>query len=882
MNGHRTAWLLLAILGCNDQTLSTFNAFPEAEIISHADGASILEGYPELFSGQVSDPDHGPEDLLVTWLVGEETRCAAAAPDATGLSECELVVYEGDTELTLAVVDPQNAGSSALLTFNVVPTDAPVVDIVSPVSNEAYFADQAIIFNATVTDDHDSASSLDIWWECAAHGQIDTGMEVTIDGAVSGFATLPAGEHPLTLYAEDTAGKIGSDSVVIDVGDNNSAPTCEITEPATQGAGGEGDAISFAAVVSDAETAAESLNVSWSSDLQGTLGSSVPDSSGDVAFSTEALGMGMHVVTMTVADEIGASCTDTVPVVIGVAPTISLDSPTTGDVVEEGGAILFSATISDDTTDPVDMAMSWVSDIDGEFSTTGADSSGEARFTWTDLSSGRHQIAVTVTDEDGITSTALVDVTVDGLPSAPTVSISPNPASASDSLNAVIDVAAVDPEGDTLIYGYTWYRDGVLSTASSSSVLPSSATTRDELWKVVVVANDGIGDGDPGEASLTIANTAPTISSVTISPDPAGANDVLTCSYSGFSDSDGDSDITQLAWTINGSSAGTGSTLASGYVAGDVIVCTVTPYDGTDFGTALTDTLTIGNSAPVLADVELSPDPATEADTLTCTPGSTTDSDGTTKFTYKYAWLVDGADPGVLSSTLLPSYFAAGESVVCVVTPNDGIDDGAAVTSNTVTISNTAPSISSVTISPNPAKSNDTLTCSYSGYTDIDGDADQSTYVWEVNGSVAGAASTLSGVFTRGNSVSCTVTPYDGIDDGTALSDTVTIENSEPEISAVSISPSSPGTEDTLTATVTATDADGDSITLTYSWYVNGTYVTSGSSLDSSYTEKGDVIYVAVEPDDGTATGNLETSSSVTVGNTAPSAPTVSISPEYV
>ena len=93
-----------------------------------------------------------------------------------------------------------------------------------------------------------------------------------------------------------------------------------------------------------------------------------------------------------------------------------------------------------------------------------------------------------------------------------------------------------------------------------------------------------------------------------------------------------------------------------------------------------------------------------------------------------------------------------------------------------MTIGNTAPSIDLVEITPDPATAPSTLTCSYDGYSDDDGDADASTYEWFIDGVSVGTDSTLAGVFVGGDSVT-TVTPDDGTDTGTALSAIQNISN---------------------------------------------------------------------------------------------------------
>ena len=70
------------------------------------------------------------------------------------------------------------------------------------------------------------------------------------------------------------------------------------------------------------------------------------------------------------------------------------------------------------------------------------------------------------------------------------------------------------------------------------------------------------------------------------------------------------------------------------------------------------------DTEPELADVTLSPDPAYEGDTFTCTEGTTTDADGTTSFSYTYAWTVSGTDPGVTDNELSSDYYGSGDDII--------------------------------------------------------------------------------------------------------------------------------------------------------------------------------------------------------------------------
>ena len=92
-------------------------------------------------------------------------------------------------------------------------------------------------------------------------------------------------------------------------------------------------------------------------------------------------------------------------------------------------------------------------------------------------------------------------------------------------------------------------------------------------------------------------NTAPQVSSVIVTPSSPTETDVLACYYT-YSDIDNDPDMSSITWSINGVlTTSVGSTLSSGYTTGDYVTCTVSAYDGTDYGnTASTDVLIISSN----------------------------------------------------------------------------------------------------------------------------------------------------------------------------------------------------------------------------------------------------------------------------------------------
>ena len=126
----------------------------------------------------------------------------------------------------------------------------------------------------------------------------------------------------------------------------------------------------------------------------------------------------------------------------------------------------------------------------------------------------------------------------------------------------------------------------------------------------------------------------------------------------------------------------------------------------------------------------------------------------------------------------------------------------------------------------------------------------------------------------------------DGIADSNTASVVVTLTNSAPTISSVTLSSDSPKLTDTVTATVTAADADGDALTFTYAWSINGQAVQTDHNVSSATdslnlsttinpsTGKppviGDVITVLVTPNDGHVDGTAVSSEQAIILDRAP------------
>jgi formylglycine-generating enzyme required for sulfatase activity len=162
----------------------------------------------------------------------------------------------------------------------------------------------------------------------------------------------------------------------------------------------------------------------------------------------------------------------------------------------------------------------------------------------------------------------------------------------------------------------------------------------------------------------------------------------------------------------------------------------VTPYDGTDAGTAVTSAAaTAANTPPVVTSVSLTTSAVRTNDTLTAN-AVTTDADADT-VTLAYLWSVNGtAVSGATTSSLSgATSFQKGDVVGVTVIPNDGASSGTAVASSTVTVLDTAPTEPGVALRPEVPELGEGLTCSVgSPGTDDDGDAITYDFEWEREG----------------------------------------------------------------------------------------------------------------------------------------------------
>jgi formylglycine-generating enzyme required for sulfatase activity len=878
----------LCLLGCGTETSTkAFNVEPEVQIQSHGDGAEFQEGYEAEFIGMISDLNHDNDELLASWYVGEELACDWEPPDPMGNTACSIALSPEDSVVSVLVADPQNGSGRAEISVVVLPTQAPSAKLVFPVADGSYYSDQLITFKGMFSDEEDEAALLTGFWESNVEGALELNTTPDTSGEIEDFGYLSAGQHAISLHVEDTTGKTAAESVIITVGGPNNIPSCDITEPADSSAAVIGDMVVFRGLASDLDIPSTSLAIEWASDKDGSLGEGTVNSAGELSLPYADLSSDTHAITLRVADEVGAECFDSIIFSVGTPPHLTLSSPVDGEIYSLGDSIPFYAEISDPEDQPSEVSLEWSSDIDGSLSSQPSNSSGVAQFSKSTLSAGTHNLTVTAQDTTGLTSDAVVSFRVNTPPDMPSVSITPEPAETNDNLLASVGSSS-DADGDVVTLAYLWMKNGVATSNTSASV-PSGDTAKGELWTVRVTPHDGTTEGPFAEASITISNSAPSVSSVVVSPSQPMVADLLTCTAS-IQDADSESPTESYLWIrqSSGELLGTGSSLqlSSSLVSrGELIACEVTATDSDGATGTGSATATVLNTPPSLASVDIAP-AGPNTDSMAVCTANATDGDGDA-LTLTYSWLnlATGASLGSGSAIQLdPSLVQPGIQLQCSATVDDSAG-GTASGSALVFLANHDPSVSSMSLSPEAIPNEGSISCT-ADIEDLDGETPSITYTWTNLGTdePLGTGSSLAltpASASGGDTIECSAMVEDAHGGSGVSSISFTVENTPPVIGAAAISPSSGvSVALDLECSAEATDADGGPLALSYIWTNGAETIGTEALLDlsSELAQPGDTVTCTASVADGAGASDSSTAS-VEIENSPPVVDSLEISP---
>ena len=662
------------------------------------------------------------------------------------------------------------------------PTDpgsnrAPAASISAPADQSTWLAGESIAFSGSAVDPEDGVlTGAALRWLSSADGELGTGTSFSRND-------LSAGSHTIRLIATDSDGRADTASVSIGVGaPANRPPTAAINLPESGQEFTAGQSISFQGTGFDPEDGTlTGSSLVWSSDLDGQIGTGI-------VFSRSDLSLGSHGIRLIATDSEGAADTALVSIGVGEPPN---QDPTASFSFSCSN---LTCTFTDGSTDPDGTIASWAWEFgDGS-------ESGEQNPVHTYEAGGSYDITLTVTDDDGATDDATLQVTVNPQNQGPRASFT----FACDLLGCSFTDTSSDEDG--VIESWSWtFGDG----GSSGLQNPQHAYASGGQYTVTLVVTDD--DGATGQAVQQVTANAKPIA------DFGFACTGRTCQFTDLS-TDPDGTITARNWNF-----GDGTTSAQANP--------LKTYgnDGTfEVRLIVTDNRaardTFVDSVPVLQPNQ----PPLASFTSTCTnltcsfSDTSTDPDGAV-----VSWAWDFGD-GETSTTRNPSHSYA--------------DEGTYTVTLTVTDDDGAPSSPATrTVSVSPANEGPTADFTYScvnlvcNFTDASSDPDGTivSRSWDFDDGTNSSLTNPQHAFaSKGDyQVSLQVTDNDGATGQT--SQTVTVNT----VPVVAILQPANGASFFKGATVqfqgTATDGDGDDLTLLWESSLDGS-IGGGTSLTRS------------------------------------------------
>lgn len=460
---------------------------------------------------------------------------------------------------------------------------------------------------------------------------------------------------------------------------------------------------------------------------------------------------------------------------VGISPELFIDQPVDGDVFGEGQVITVMGRV-DDADNTLDyQTFSLSSDAVGELPFD-VQIVGENAFSaQIELPIGPHALTFTVLDSWG--NEDEVTVTVEQLdnqpPTTPNIAILPQEPVSGQALFLGFVEASTDPEGAEVTYSIVWSEGGVdVPEYEDSLEIPQGTVEIGQEWGVRVRATDGLLWSDEAIYAVTVDGSGPAID-VEITPNPATAQDTLTCVWSAY-DPDGEQVTSESAvWFVNGAEAGDGSVpLAGAFEIGDTVACEVTAESSQP--NSANAQLIIENAVPVVDTVTLSGAPVNESGTLTC-DATGTDADGDA-LNFIYTWYVDSVAT-TIGSTLDGSDFDKGDEVWCTAEADDGTDTSPALESEHTFVENSPPNAPTVSLLPDPVIVGQDLTCTATGSLDPDAaDTLTTSYAWSVDGTPDGSATSdtyATSDLDGGVTIECEITVDDGTDQASASADVI-------------------------------------------------------------------------------------------------------------
>ncbi|TDO99937.1 PKD domain-containing protein [Marinomonas balearica] len=333
---------------------------------------------------------------------------------------------------------------------------------------------------------------------------------------------------------------------------------------------------------------------------------------------------------LTVTDNEGVSSSDTVSITVNpvnAAPSVSAGSDQT---VNEATKVTLTGNATDG--DGSTMSYQWTQTSGTNVTLLNSSAASASFMAPTLTSADTLEFKLTVTDDEGVSSSDTVSVTVNPVNAAPSVSAGSDQ-TVNEATKVTLTGSATD--GDGSIVSYLWTQTIgtnvtlLNSSAASASFMAPTLTSADTLeFKLTVTDNEGVSSSDTVSVTVNPVNAAPSVSAGS----DQTVNEATKVTLTG-SATDGDGSIMSYLWTqtsgtnvtLSNSSNASVRFIAPTLVTADTLEFKLTATDNEGRSSSDSVSVTV-NAAPVVFTPELNATAGDKAISLSWNPVDGADS----------------------------------------------------------------------------------------------------------------------------------------------------------------------------------------------------------------------------------------------------------------
>lgn len=313
------------------------NAAPTVSITSPASGLNYSLGNNVLIGAVASDTD-GFIASVQFFANGQLIGAKTAAPYTVSWKPASAGTF------ALTAVATDNIGSSTTSTavsITVTSAIAPSVSLTNPASGASYGVGTSIPLNAAVTGGNGPTAQVEFFIN---------GASLSIDSSApynTVWTPASAGTYSLIAVATDNAGVSGTSTAINVTVTSNGAPAVRLISPGTNLVVGLGTTVNLSAAASDADGSIASVRFL----SNGTALALVTSSPYRTTYTPSAAGIYTIVAQATDnSGNVADSVAQTLTVLGGNAPVVSLVNPSTDLNISADSRLLLSATAETDSS----------------------------------------------------------------------------------------------------------------------------------------------------------------------------------------------------------------------------------------------------------------------------------------------------------------------------------------------------------------------------------------------------------------------------------------------------------------------------------------------------------------------------------------------------